>query len=440
MAKSKELRGADEPDAPPIPDPTPDSIPTPETEEPNGGTGVPSGAVDSFVMDDPTLADSDAPAVRAVNKLIYDALTARASDIHLESLPDRIRLRYRIDGILEDVEPPAGHLRAAVLARLRVMAGLNLAEHRTPQDGRMRLQFSDRAVDVRMSTVPILRGESVALRLLDPGRGHIALEDLGLRPNDLGRLMEIAHRPHGMVLTTGPGGSGKSTSLYALVRRLSTGKEKIFTVEDPVEYDFDDICQVSVNYRAGLTFANLLRSLVRQDPDILLVGEIRDRETADLATHAALTGHLVLSTLHTRDSIAALPRLVDLGVPEYLVAHTIEAVMAQRLVRMICTHCAEEVDFREEDLLALGPAAQEFATGKVGRGCEECRGTGFLGRTGLYELLVMTDTFREAFLKKQSLRQLREIALSEGMEPLRLDGIYKVEAGITTPEEVLRVT
>lgn len=386
------------------------------------------------------LADSDVPAVRYVNKILVGALEARASDIHVESFPERVRIRYRIDGILEDMESPPPELRAPISARLRVMAGLDLADHRNPQDGRMRLQFSDRTVDVRISIVPILRGESVALRLLDPGRGQIGLADLGLRPNDHGRLMEIALRPHGMVLTTGPGGSGKSTSLYALMRRVSTGREKIFTVEDPVEYDFPDICQVSVNHRAGLTFATLLRSLVRQDPDVLLVGEIRDSETADIATHAALTGHLVLSSLHTRDSLTALPRMVDLGVPAYLVVHTIEAVMAQRLVRNICDHCAEEIDFREEDLLALGPAAQEFTKGKRGKGCDECRGTGYLGRTGLYELLIMTDNLREAFLKKRNMRELRDIALSEGMEPLRRDGIYKVGAGITTPDEVLRVS
>jgi len=449
MAKWNDLLGvrhnSDEEDATAETDLAPDSaeqvaIPAPELVGPQAGIDEDPGEDAPLVVGDPALAGSDVPAVQAVNKLMYEALDARASDIHVESMPDRIRCRYRIDGLLEDVEPPPPHLRAAFLARLRVMAGLNLADHRTPQDGRMRLRFSDRTVDVRMSTVPILRGESVALRLLDPGRGQIDLSEMGLRPNDMSRLMEIALRPHGMVLTTGPGGSGKSTSLYALVGRMSTGKEKIFTVEDPVEYDFDDICQVSVNHRAGLTFANLLRSLVRQDPDVLLVGEIRDSETADIATHAALTGHLVLSTLHTRDSIAALPRMVDLGVPEYLVAHTIEAVLAQRLVRTICTQCAEVVDFRREDLLALGPTAQEFTQGKRGSGCEACRGTGYFGRTGLYELLVMTDSLRDAFLEKRGVREVREIALSEGMEPLRLDGIYKVHAGITTPEEVLRVT
>ncbi len=393
-----------------------------------------------IVAGDMGIGATDAPAVHAVDRIIFDALEARASDIHLEDQAEGLRVRYRIDGMLEDIEAPAPALRSAILARLRVMAGLNLAERRVPQDGRMRLRYADRDVDVRMSTVPVLHGESVALRLLDPRAGYIELDQLGMRPNDLGRLMEVAFRPNGMVLTTGPGGSGKSTTLYSLVRRISTGREKIFTVEDPVEYDFEGLCQVSVNYRAGLTFATLLRSLVRQDPDVLLVGEIRDGETADIAVHAGLTGHLVLSTLHTTDAVSALPRMVDLGVAPYLVSHTIEAVMAQRLVRTVCKHCAQEVNFREEDLVALGPRPQEFTSGMKGKGCGECRGTGYLGRTGLYELLIVTDSLREAFLKGKSVRELRDIALGEGMETLRIDGVYKVAAGITTPDEVLRVT
>ena len=392
-----------------------------------------------LVVEDRRKGEGGVPAVVAVDDLLIDAFEARASDVHIEDHADGLRVRYRIDGILKDVEPPPSELRAAVLARLRVIAGLNLAERRRPQDGRMRIRFKDRHVDVRISTVPILHGESVVLRVLDPME-RAELDELGLHLGDLTRLTEVISRPHGMVLTTGPGGSGKSTTLHAIVQRLSTGEEKILTIEDPVEYDVHGVCQVSVNEQAGLTFATLLRSLVRQDPDVLLVGEIRDDETADIATHAALTGHLVLSTLHTTDSVSALPRLVDLGVPDYLVVHTLEAVMAQRLVRVVCTSCAEEADFRDEEIKALGKGAEGLSRGLQGVGCGECHGIGYRDRTGLYELLVINEELRDAFMERQSRRELRGIALQHGMRTLRDDGLVKIRAGVTTPAEVLRVT
>jgi general secretion pathway protein E len=413
------------------------------------------GGVDAYVLeDDPGAggpprnegeaesvgAASAIPVIHWVDKLLTDALAARASDIHMEDESDYLRVRYRIDGLLEEVEPPPDVIRSAVIARFRVMAGLNLAENRRPQDGRMRLQLGDRNVDVRVSTVPVLHGESVALRLLDPKRGKIELQDLGMQPNDLERLQGLIERPHGMLLSTGPGGSGKSTTLFSIVRSISSGREKIFTVEDPVEYDFEGICQVQVNYRSGLTFPKLLRSLVRQDPDVLLVGEIRDSETADIAVNAALTGHLLLSTLHTADAISAIPRLLDLGVPDYLIVHTLEGVIAQRLVREVCPSCSVEVEMTDLERGALGEGAAQLATFQEGEGCEVCQHTGFLGRTGLYELLIIDDTIREAFLKQRNLRELKTIAVQQGLRTLREDGVEKIRQGVTTPAEVIRVT
>jgi type II secretory ATPase GspE/PulE/Tfp pilus assembly ATPase PilB-like protein len=390
-----------------------------------------------IVLDDASTAG--APAVGAVNRILLAALQARASDIHLEDSANGLRVRHRIDGILHDVEAPHVKMRGALLARLRVMAGMNLAENRLPQDGRMRVKHGEREVDVRVSTVPVLNGESMALRVLDPTRERLALDEIGLEPDHLDSLGELLARPTGMLLATGPGGSGKSTTLHAILRKVSTGREKIFTVEDPVEFDVDGICQVPVNQKVGLTFATLLRSILRQDPDVLLVGEIRDDETADIAVHAALTGHLVLSTLHTADAVSALHRIHDLGVPDYLVAHTVEAVLAQRLVRRVCPSCAEEVEPTPAELAAL-PGAEELDTIVRGRGCEACRDTGYLERTGIYELLRMSEPLREAFLARRSAAELRELAVSEGMRSLRQDGIAKIRRGVTTPDEVARVS
>jgi general secretion pathway protein E len=384
--------------------------------------------------------ESDTPAMRATNSLLREALLARASDIHLEDGLTGLRLRYRVDGILRDRDPLPPELRAAVLARLRVMGGLNLTEHRLPQDGRMRVHFQGTAIDMRISTVPLLNGESLVVRLLDPTRSIIEIEDLGFSPRAFQTVLDVMAKPNGMILTTGPGGSGKSTTLHAIARRLSTGREKILTVEDPVEAEVDNMCQVQVNERAGLTFPVILRSLVRQDPDVLLVGEIRDEETADIATHTALTGHLVLSTLHTTDAVSALPRMLNLGVPDYLVTTTIEAVIGQRLVRKVCEQCAQEVDYGEGELGALGPAAQTLTSGKRGEGCEACDHTGYQGRIGLYEVLRLTDPLREAFMRRVGIRELRTVAAEEGMRALREDGVGKIRAGVTTPDEVLRVT
>jgi general secretion pathway protein E len=319
------------------------------------------------------------------------------------------------------------------------MAELDIAERRVPQDGRIRLRMQDRQVDVRVSTLPTLHGESVVLRLLDKEAGRIDLLQLGMAADTLERFSAVVSKPHGIVLSTGPTGSGKTTTLYAAVDRIRTGKEKIITVEDPVEYELPGVPQVPVNEKVGLTFANALRALLRQDPDIMLVGEIRDQETADIATHAALTGHLVLSTLHTNDAATALTRLVDLGVEPYLVASTVEAILAQRLVRRICQACRAPAELTPGEARTLGDIAGDLSQVWAGTGCPECRGTGYRGRTGIFELLVMDEALRVAVQQDASASHLERLGLERGMRLLKDDGIRVVQDGLTTVEEVLRV-
>jgi type II secretion system protein E len=398
----------------------------------------PVGEIDS-ALDDLVMLANEAPVVKLVNLLLLEALDGRASDVHLEGYPGGLRVRYRIDGVLQDAVAPPKRLAAAVVSRLKIMAELDIAERRVPQDGRIRLRMQNRQVDVRVSTLPTLHGESVVLRLLDKEAGRIDLQDLGMAPDTEKLFVSIVSKPHGIVLSTGPTGSGKTTTLYAAVDRIRTGREKIITVEDPVEYELPGVPQVPVNEKVGLTFANALRALLRQDPDIMLVGEIRDQETADIATHAALTGHLVLSTLHTNDSATALTRLVDLGIEPYLVASTVEAVLAQRLVRRICDSCKEYVTLAPEKRTALGPGATDLDRVWEGRGCSECRGTGYRGRTGIYELLVMDDEIRMAVQQNASASHLEKLGLARGMRLLKEDGMRLIRAGVTTPEEVLRV-
>ncbi len=398
----------------------------------------PVGVTDSALDDLVSLAN-EAPVVKIVNLLLLEALDTRASDVHLETYESGLRVRYRVDGILQDAIAPPPRLAAAVVSRLKIMAELDIAERRVPQDGRIRLRMHDRQVDVRVSTLPTLHGESVVLRLLDKESGRIGLVELGMGPDTLARFDKVIAKPHGIVLATGPTGSGKTTTLYAAVDRIRTGREKILTVEDPVEYELPGVPQVPVNEKVGLTFANALRALLRQDPDVMLVGEIRDRETADIATHAALTGHLVLSTLHTNDAATALTRLVDLGIEPYLVASTLEAVLAQRLVRRICESCRRPAELTAEQRSALGESASVLSKVWEGEGCEECRGTGYSGRTGIYELLVMEPWLREAVLEDVSAGRLQALAQKAGMRLLREDGLRLVGEGLTTAEEVLRV-
>ena len=394
---------------------------------------------DEIPLDDLLHLANEAPVVRLVNLLLIEALEARASDVHLEGYADGLHIRYRVDGVLQPAPSPPPHLTAAIISRVKIMAELDIAERRLPQDGRIRLRLQNRQVDVRVSTVPTLRGESVVLRLLDKERGRISLSELGMAADTLELFSEVISRPHGIVLSTGPTGSGKTTTLYAAVEMIRTGREKILTVEDPVEYELPGVPQVPVNEKVGVTFAAALRSLLRQDPDIILVGEIRDPETAQIATQAALTGHLVLSTLHTNDAPTALTRLLDLEVAAYLVASTVDAVLAQRLVRVICPHCKaatkpDTTAARRLDIAALG-----LDTVWKGAGCDECRDTGYRGRTGVYELLVMDNELRVELQKRRGSEELRQMAIAKGMRTLQDDGLRLVRAGVTTLDEVLRV-
>ena len=392
---------------------------------------------DSPAIDDLRALANEAPVIRLVSMLLTEALEARASDVHLEAYPDALRVRYRVDGVLQEAPSPPRSMAPAVISRLKVMANLDIAERRTPQDGRIRLALQDRQVDVRVSTVPTLHGESVVLRLLDKDSGTLELEALGMSASDLARFAEVLTRTHGVVLATGPTGSGKTTTLYAALQRLRTGREKILTVEDPVEYQLVGIPQVPVNEKVGVTFASALRALLRQDPDVMLVGEIRDGETAEIATQAALTGHLVLSTLHTNDAAGALTRLVDLGVAPFLVSATVEAVLAQRLVRMVCSVCVARVPATDAERAMLD--APDLGEVSRGIGCDACRGSGHSGRTGVYELLVLDDAMRSAITSGEGAPAIRVIARSHRVPTLRDDGARLVREGVTTPEEVMRV-
>ena len=390
-------------------------------------------------IDDLRSMANEAPVIRLVNLLILEALEARASDVHLQSHAEGVLVRYRIDGVLQQTASPPANMAAAVVSRLKIMAELDIAERRLPQDGRLRLRLQKREVDVRVSTLPTLHGESVVLRLLDKERSRATLDDLGMAIETLRDFRRVIAKPNGIILVTGPTGSGKTTTLYGALDCIRTGREKILTVEDPVEYQLAGVTQVQINPKIGLTLAAALRALLRQDPDVLLVGEIRDRETAEIATHAAMTGHLVLSTLHTNDAVGALIRLIELGVPDYLVASTVEAVLAQRLVRQVCDHCAEQHPVAENQWRALGGTGAAPMI-RRGDGCQECRGTGFRGRTGIYELLLVESHVRSQLLQRPDAAELRRVATLRGLRALREDGVRQIAGGITTPEEVLRVT
>jgi type II secretory ATPase GspE/PulE/Tfp pilus assembly ATPase PilB-like protein len=379
------------------------------------------------------------PVIRFVNLLMREAYQARASDVHLESTREGLRARFRVDGVLQDVPGPPKGLQAAIISRIKLLAELDIAERRAPQDGRIRVRLEDRELDLRISTVPTLYGESVVLRLLDRGGRPVTLDELGMEPDTLDRFRRLAEKPHGIVLATGPTGSGKTTTLYAALGLRRATAEKIITVEDPVEYHLAGVTQVPVQVKAGMTFASALRSILRQDPDVLMVGEMRDLETAAIAVQAAMTGHLVFSTLHTNDAASAIPRLTDLRVEPYMIAASLEGVLAQRLVRKVCPDCRERYrpDPQAVALLAGRPVGDVRL--ERGKGCATCRETGYLGRTGIFELLAVSDRLREVLARPRATAGLRELALEEGMATLREDGWHKVQAGITTVEEVLRV-
>jgi type II secretory ATPase GspE/PulE/Tfp pilus assembly ATPase PilB-like protein len=380
---------------------------------------------------------SQPPVIRFVNLLIREAHAAAASDIHLEATRDGLRVRMRVDGILSDLPTPPASLQTAIISRIKLLAELDIAERRAPQDGRIRVRLEARELDIRVSTVPTLAGESVVLRLLDRGGGAMSLDRLGMGADILAGFSRLASRPHGIVLATGPTGSGKTTTLYAALALRHPAEEKIITVEDPVEYHLHGVTQVPVH--SGVTFASALRSILRQDPDVLMVGEMRDPETAGIAVQAAMTGHLVFSTLHTNDAVSALTRLKDLGVKPYMIAATVEGILAQRLVRRICSECRESY-LPEPGLLALaGGLARTTTEFSRGRGCTRCRQTGYRGRIGLFELLVLREEVRDDLVDQSAMPVLRERARALGMTSLMEDGWRKVQAGLTTIEEVLRV-
>jgi len=377
---------------------------------------------------------SEAPVIRLVNAMIALAVEKRASDIHIEPFEKEFRVRFRVDGVLFNQEPPPRELKAAIISRLKLMAKLNIAERRLPQDGRIKIKVLGREVDLRVSTLPTLYGESVVMRLLDRSAGDFYdLRRLGFDDRMLERMEYFTGLPHGIFLVTGPTGSGKSTTLYAALKRINLPDKKIITIEDPVEYQMDGINQLHVNTQIGLTFASGLRHIVRQDPDVIMVGEIRDRETADIAIRAALTGHLVFSTLHTNDAPSAVTRLSDMGVENYLLTSSLVAVLAQRLVRVICVHC------KQPARRGLTPDGEMIPTFR-GAGCPECNGTGYTSRVGIFEMMELNDEIRQRIMSNEDASQLTLAARRNGMRNLREDGWLKIRDGATTVDEVMRVT
>jgi general secretion pathway protein E len=382
----------------------------------------------------------EAPVVRLVSLLIEEAAASEASDIHIEPFEDSLRVRYRIDGILYDQESPPRRLQAALTSRIKLMAEMNIAERRLPQDGRIRVTARGRRVDIRVSTVPTIHGESIVMRLLDRSSIFLPLERLGFARRTADIFGDLIGRPHGILLVTGPTGSGKTTTLYAALDKINAPGLKIITVEDPVEYQLTGVNQIAVKPKIGLTFANGLRHIVRQDPDVIMVGEIRDLETAEIAIQAALTGHLVFSTLHTNDAPGAVARLQDMGCEPYLVSSVLEGVLAQRLVRRICPACRAPHHPSRADLLAIGITEAVGVELFKGKGCDECRGTGYRSRMGIYELFRVTEEARSLILTKAPTGAVRRHATEHGMVTLREDAWVKAQAGITTVEEILRVT
>ena len=385
---------------------------------------------------------NEAPIIKLVNLLLLQAIKDRASDLHIEPYQTSFRIRYRVDGTLHETVPPPRHLQLAIISRIKVMANMNIAERRLPQDGRIKLTMADKEIDLRVSAIPTVNGESIVMRILDKSMMMIGLEQIGLA-NDVQEIFEkIIHKPNGIVLVTGPTGSGKTTTLYAVLVKIFSPMLKMITTEEPVEYQMEGIVQVNINERIGLTFASCLRAILRQDPDIIMVGEIRDLETAQISIEAALTGHLVFSTIHTNDAPSTVTRLIDMNVEPFLVTSTIEAVLAQRLVRTVCSACREPYKPNQDLLEEVGvsPEEAEQITFYHGKGCVDCNYTGYRGRIGLFELLVPTEPIKEMILARASSAAIREQARKEGMRTLRDDGWEKVINGITTVEELLRET
>jgi general secretion pathway protein E len=418
----------------------------------NAGQGAAALALDiaqdidlsRLLQEIPHIADllesqDDAPVIRLINALFTQALREGASDIHIQPFETRSVVRLRIDGMLRDLLEPARALHAAIVSRVKIMAQLDIAEKRLPQDGRIALRVAGKPIDVRVSTIPTGHGERVVLRLLDKQAGRLDLTKLGMERDTLGRVDQLIREPHGIILITGPTGSGKTTTLYAALSRLDAKSVNIMTVEDPIEYDLDGISQTQVNSRIEMDFAKALRTILRQDPDVVMIGEIRDLETAQIAVQASLTGHLVFATLHTNDAVSAVTRLIDMGVEPFLLASSLIGVGAQRLVRCLCPACRKAVSADAGQLRALGlrpPDGLIYAP----RGCSECSNSGYRGRTGIYELVMVDDALRRLIHERASEQQLREHVIAQGMRSLRNDGMRWVEQGVTSLEEIVRVT
>jgi type IV pilus assembly protein PilB len=410
--------------------------PTKSRQEAVGRGGVVTDLADAEQM------ANSAPVRKLLNFILYQAIRDRASDIHLEPFEDEFKIRYRVDGVLYELEAPPLHLATALISRVKVMSGLDISETRVPQDGRIDLAIGGRPVDLRVSTLPTMFGESCVMRVLDRSVVSLALDQLGLRDEDVVRVQELVNLPHGIILVTGPTGSGKTTTLYSALNFANDVGVKIITTEDPVEYDLEGIVQVQINEEIGVTYSACLRSILRQDPDMILVGEIRDKDTAQISVEASLTGHVVFSTLHTNDAPLAITRLVDIGVEPFLIAATLEAVVAQRLVRRVCPECKEwyepSIDIlRELDLTADQVGDKKFA---YGRGCAACNGTGYRGRVGIFETMIVSDTIRDQIMDMAPNSEVRATARKEGMRSLRESGLLAIYDGSTTVEEVLRET
>ncbi|MGE0712755.1 MAG: GspE/PulE family protein [Planctomycetota bacterium] len=389
------------------------------------------------------LDDQDkGPIIRWVNKAIFDGYRMRSSDIHFQPLEDKLVIRYRIDGLLYTKEEIPKEAQNAVLARLKVMSKMDIAERRLPQDGRSSCKIADAEIDIRFNSVPTAYGERIVLRLLDKTSKVYSLEKIGLAQEDYRRLTRLLGYQHGIILVTGPTGSGKTTTLYAGLSKINDAAINVITIEDPIEYHLSGISQIQVSAKKGLTFAKGLRALLRQDPDVMMVGEIRDQETAQVAIQAALTGHLVFSTLHTNDAPSSVTRLLDIGVEPYLVASSVIAVIAQRLVRVICPGCKSEYEPSDEELQEIGLKREDLTDGLIylGMGCERCIETGYTGRSAIYEILTVTEAVREKIISRVGASLIKEVALQQGMRTLRMDGARKVQEGLSTVEEVLRVT
>lgn len=412
---------------------------TPESAADNVESGV--STVQTHAEDLLSIAQK-APPVQLVNKILFQAVQSRASDIHIEPYENEVKIRLRVDGVLHNVLTLPKAQMGALASRIKIMANLNIAEQRLPQDGQSRAKIGEELMDIRISVIPTAGGERIVLRLLDKGRGNLGLEEAGFGPETLKIFRQLITLPHGILLLTGPTGSGKTTTLYAALHELNGQERNILTVEDPVEYQLPGIGQMQVRPKINLTFASCLRHILRQDPDIIMIGEIRDRETAEIAIQASLTGHLVLSTLHTNDSASAVTRLIDMGIEPYLISSTIRGVMAQRLLRVICPDCKKPYRLQDgatiiEELRRMGSCNAELYRGE---GCDKCLKTGYLGRTGIFELMLVDSEIKELITQQRGTHVLKQAAIRKGMMTLREDGLRKALAGMTTLEEVYRVT